>query len=69
MSMERKEKSQLPAKALFLSGGVVFVAGAVLSGLANSPFGIPLCLLGIILMAAGFILKNRPEYVVFLPWQ
>ena len=64
--MERKEKSVLAAKAIFLAGGIVFVSGAALSIFANSPFGIPLCGIGAVLMAAGFILIRRPEYIFLL---
>jgi hypothetical protein len=67
--MERKEKSVLAAKAIFLAGAIVFVSGAALSIFANSPFGIPLCGVGVILMAAGLVLMKRPEYLVLLAWQ
>lgn len=68
VSMERKEKSVLAAKVIFLVGGIVFVSGVVLS-IPGSSVGLPLCGVGVILMAAGLVLMKRPEYLVLLAWQ
>lgn len=63
--MQREGKKNLDlAKGLFLSGGILLIAG-LLSGVFTLQ-GFLVSGMGIIAMAASLILMKKPEYILLL---
>jgi len=60
-----KEKTVLVAQGLIVLGGIMIIAG-FLPGLV-APAGFRVSGLGLVIIAVGFILMKKPDYLIFLP--